>query len=1026
MTYKKINNLLGWLVFAIASAVYIVTSEPTASFWDCGEYIATAFKLQVGHPPGAPTFQLVARFLSLFAFGDLTQVARMVNSLSALASGFTILFLFWSITALAKKIGGNTQQMSFGTKVAIFGSGLVGALAYTFSDTFWFSAVEGEVYAFSSFFTAFVFWAILKWEEVADKAHATRWIILIFFMVGLSIGVHLLNLLALPAIMFVFYYKKYKPTKRGIFITLFLSVILLAVILYGIIPMVVWLSGKFEIFFVNVVRLPFNSGTIIYFLLLFGSIIYGIYYTHKHKKYLANTILLCLTFVLIGYSTFFTLVIRSHSNPPIDENNPEDAVSLLSYLNREQYGETPLFYGPYFNAPQDRTKPAKDGTPVYGRDDRLRKYVVIDPRENVKPNYDSRFCTIFPRMWSPDNGRGHPEGYKSWANIKGTPIQVQGQGGKPETIYKPTFSENLKFFFKYQVGYMYFRYFMWNFAGRQNDSQGFGNPLDGNWISGIKFLDEWRLGPQNYPQLMKNDATNKFYMLPLLLGIIGLLFQIKKSKKDAFIVALLFFFTGLAIVLYLNQSPNQPRERDYAYAASFYAFAIWIGFGVYAIFDWVKKKLSDKIAAIAATLVCLLLVPTIMAKEGWNDHDRSNRYMARDFAKNYLESCAPNAVLFTHGDNDTFPLWYAQDVEGIRTDVRVIVLTLFNTDWYVNQMRNKVYESEPLKFSIPPDKIASGKREFVYITEKEELKDYISLSKLLEFVASDDPRSKLTFQGGIQIEHFPTKNFRVPVDSAKVVNNGTVPKELADSVVKNMDWRFERNLITKNYLMMLDLIASSNWERPIYFAVNGGSEPYLHLEKYFQQEGLAYRLVPAKMSSHDGQVGRINTAIMYDNMMNKFTFGNINKDGIYIDETIKRQVFYIQNYRNQFGRLANALIQEGKKDSALAVLDRCMEVLPLDKLQPDYFTLPLAEGYYKLGKTETADNIVNQIVSLHDEALKYYYSFPSSFEKSLQREKYQSLAILQQTGTITEKYNRKDIHDQVMQIFNTYYSKFRM
>lgn len=1026
MTYKKINNLLGWLVFAIASAVYIITSEPTASFWDCGEYIATAFKLQVGHPPGAPTFQLVGRFFALFAFGDVTLVARMVNSLSALASGFTILFLFWSITALAKKLNNNSQEMSVGTKIAIFGSGLVGALAYTFSDTFWFSAVEGEVYAFSSFFTAFVFWAILKWGEVADKPHATRWIILIFFMVGLSIGVHLLNLLALPAIMFVYYYKKYKTTKRGIFITLILSVILLALILYIIIPLVVWLSGKFEIFFVNVVRMPFNSGTIIYFLLLFGSIIYGIYYTHKRRKYLANTILLCVTFLLIGYSTFFTLVIRSHSNPPIDENNPEDAVSLLSYLNREQYGETPLFYGPYYNAPQDRTKPAKDGTPVYGRDDRLRKYVIIDPRENVKPNYDSRFCTIFPRMWSPDNGRGHPEGYKSWANVKGTPIQVQGPSGKVETIYKPTFSENLKFFTKYQVSFMYFRYFMWNFAGRQNDSQGFGNPVDGNWISGINFLDEWRLGPQNYPQLMKNNATNKFYMLPLLLGIIGLIFHLRRNKKDAFIVALLFFFTGLAIVLYLNQSPNQPRERDYAYAASFYAFAIWIGFGVFAIFDWLKKKLNERIAAVATTVVCLLLVPTIMAKEGWDDHDRSNRYTALDFAINYLESCAPNAVLFTHGDNDTFPLWYAQDVEGIRTDVRVIVLTLFNTDWYVNQMRNRAYESDPLKFSIPPDKIASGKREFVYITEQEGLKDHIELSKIMEFVASDDPRTKLTFQGGMQIEHFPAKNLRVPVDSVKVINNGTVPAELADSVVKNMDWRLERNLITKNYLMILDLIASSKWERPIYFAINGGSEPYLGLEKYFQQEGLAYRLVPAKMKSHDGQVGRINTSIMYNNMMNKFKFGNIEKNGFYIDETIKRQVFYIQNYRSQFGRLAHALIQEGKNDSALAVLDRCMQMLPLDKLKPDYFTLPLAEGYYKLGKTEVADNIIKQIVNLNDEALKYYYSFPSSFEKSLQREKYQCLAILQQTETITKKYQRKDINEQVMQIFNTYYSRFRM
>ncbi len=1006
--YKKLNNIIGWIIFAIATVVYIITSEPTASFWDCGEYIATAYKLQVGHPPGAPLFQLLGRFFSLFAFGDSSLVARMINTMSALSSSFTILFLFWSITMLAKKIVLASGEITKAKMYAIFGSGIVGALAFTFSDSFWFSAVEGEVYAMSSFFTAIVFWAILKWEETADEDHSYRWLILIAYLIGLSIGVHLLNLLAIPAITFVYYFKKYKPTKKGIFITLIISFIILTVIMYIIIPWIVQLAGLFERFFVNAIGLPFNTGTIIYFILLISGIIWGLIYTKKHKKVILNTIILGFIFILIGYSSFFLLIIRSNANTPIDENNPEDAISLLAYLNREQYGDWPLLHGQYYNAPLvDR----KDGNPVYIKDKEKGKYVISDDRKNTIPVYDSRYETIFPRMWS-STETIYVDDYKRWAGIK----------RDPDNKHIPTFGENLRFFFKYQLGHMYLRYFMWNFAGRQNDIQGRGGLLKGNWISGINFIDEWRLGPQNnLPESMENKGRNKFYFLPLILGLIGLFYQFNKNYKDGIVVSLLFIMTGIAIVIYLNQYSPQPRERDYAYAATFYAFAIWIGLGVLSIFDFFAKKFKLKISAFATILVCLILVPGIMAKDGWDDHDRSGRYTALQVAKNYLNSCAQNAILFTNGDNDTFPLWYAQEVEGIRTDVRVANMSLLNTDWYIDQLKRKAYDSDPVPFSLTKDKYIQGTRDYVPIIENEKLLDineFHDLKDIMAFVASDNPGSKFNSQVGL-LNYIPTKKFKISVDSSTLVENGTVPLELADEIVP-VKWTLNRSGVHKNNMMVLDLLATNNWERPVYFAITTGNEAYINLTDYFQLEGMAYRLVPIKTKRTDGKIGRINTDVMYDNLMNKFYVGMHDKN-IYLNEDNIRMTM---NLRNIYTRLADELIIEGKKDSAVAVLNRCIELMPDETVRYNYFVLPIAESYYKAGETEKANEIVLRLIELTEQDLNYYFLFTGQKAKLIDFEKQQGLAKLHKINQVIQEYEQTDLSKISGDIFEQYYGLY--
>jgi hypothetical protein len=1018
--YQKINNITGWVLFAIASAVYIITSEPTASYWDCGEYISTAFKLQTGHPPGAPLFQLIGRFFSLFAFGNNALVARMVNTMSALASGFTILFLFWSITRLAKKLvlTEGSEEIPLAKIYAVIGSGIVGALAYTFSDSFWFSAVEGEVYAMSSFFTAFVFWAILKWEDVYDSPEGLRWIILIAFMIGLSIGVHLLNLLALPSIVMVIYYKKYKPTIGGSILAFIISILLLAFIMFMIIPGVVSLAGSFEQFFINTFGLPFNTGTAIYALLVTGLLVWGIQYSHKKGKVIINTALLCFTFILIGYSSFMMLVIRSNANTPINENSPTNAVGLLSYLNRDQYGDWPLVTGPYYDAP---VTGRKDAPPLYARDDKAGKYVVIDERKGRVPVYDPRFTTFFPRMWS-NSEQSHIKEYQRWADIKGTPIEVTDQEGKPKTINKPTFGENLTFFWRYQVIHMYWRYFMWNFAGKQNDLQGLGNNVDGNWISGIKFIDEMRLGPQdNFPATKINKGTNKLYFLPFILGILGLVYQFKRRYKDGIIIGLLFIMTGIAIVVYLNQYSTQPRERDYAFAASFYAFAFWIGIGVLAIIDWMQKKLDAKKSAFIATGLCTLLVPGLMAKEEWNDHDRSGRYACLASAVNFLESCEPNAILFTVGDNDTFPLWYAQEVEGIRRDVRVSCLSLLSGDWYINQMRNKVYESDPLPISLRPEQYRATNREVVYLIEQPNVKENVDLKDLFDIMSTHEEQLQFLNEGD-KINYFPTKNFSLKVDTALARKSGMVPERYRDSIVPAVTFKVNQEAITRSDLIVLDILAHNNWKRPIYFSSAIASEPLQGLSDYIVQEGLAYKLVPARIRvAQEGQPGGINTKAMYNNMTKKFLWKNLNKPNVYLDETARRLAM---NYRNAFGRLAQAFVEENQPKKAIEVLDRCMEILPEYQMPYDYFTLQMAYAYSRAGEVKKASDIWNKMIYNCKENLSYCARLPVEKSGGMENETQQNLLYLQKIAQDAKKTNQSAIEQKAGKLFEEYYSRF--
>jgi len=1012
--YRLLNNIGGWLAFAIALVVYTLTVEPTASFWDCGEFISSSYKLEVGHPPGAPLFMVVARFFSLFAGNDVSKVAKMINMISVIASALTILFLFWTISHLARKIIGKGTELSTGQTVIILGSALVGSLVYTFSDTFWFSAVEGEVYATSSLFTAVVFWAILKWENASDQKHANRWLIFIAYLMGLSIGIHLLNLLAIPAIVFVYYFRKFKPSRNGIIIASFVAIILLGGIMYVILPWVVKLGSWFELAFVNGIGLPYNSGITIYLLLLAGGLAWGIWYTIRKGKVILNTILLCVTVIIIGYSSFTLILIRSLADPPMDQNNPETLFSLQYYLNREQYGERPLIRGQYYSAPLIDIKPGK------------KTYTKMDGRYEVTNRdleyvFAPEFITIFPRMYSRDPV--HVEDYKYWGKIEGTKVSMRTGSGSTQEMTKPTFGENLRFFFRYQLGYMYLRYFMWNFAGRQNDIQGHGDNLKGNWISGIRFIDEARLGKQdNLPeQYNDNPARNTYYLLPLLLGLLGVYYLYRQDKKDFWVILLLFFFTGIAIVLYLNQTPHQPRERDYAYAGSFYAFAIWIGLGVTAIYHFFTKKIKPLPGAIISVSGCLLFVPLIMAFQNWDDHDRSGRYTARDFGANYLNSCAPNAILFTNGDNDTFPLWYAQEVEGIRTDVRVVNLSYLGADWYADQMKRKAYESDPIPFSLEKEQYIQGTRDIVLVENR--IKDYYDLKELMDFVASDDPRTRVRSPYGLNemVDFLPTNKFKLAIDSVDMIRKGVVPEWSADRIVHEMRWQYNDDIIYKNHLLFLDLMAHNDWIRPVYIAITVPREHYMGLENYFQVEGMAYRIVPIEAGEAELSLGRIETQIMYDNMMNRFKWGNANDPDVYLDENNRRM---LSNLRNSFGRLGLALIEEGKMDSARVVLDYCMEIVPNERVPFSFWAVSLAEGYYELGDTEKANRIVEQIGEIFGDELTYFFSIQRKYRSRLMDDIQLALHVFQQIVLLTEEYNQTELNTRLNEQFSIFYTGY--
>ena len=1006
--YQLINNLAGWITFIIASAVYLLTIEPTASFWDCGEFIASGFKLEVGHPPGAPFFMLLMRFFTMLA-PTTTLIPIFANALSVLASAFTILFLFWSVTHLARKLVVAVDDKYTLTQVVlIIGSGLVGALTYTFSDTFWFSAVEAEVYATSSLFTALVFWAILKWENVAHEPYANRWLVFIAYLMGLSIGVHLLNLLAIPAIVMVYYFKKYTVTPWGVVKALGLSVVLLLIMMYGIIQGFIVGASKFELLFVNSFGLPFKSGLFFYLLLVAGLLIWGIHYTYRNSKAVLNTVLLCLAVVLIGYSTFALIVIRSSANPPMDQNSPDDTFSLLYYLNREQYGDRPLVMGNSFEAPViSKTQ----GSPQYFQKD--GKYAVSSYKSNYK--YDDRFVSFFPRMYSSDPQ--HVRSYKEWSNFKGRPIRVTGMSGDTEIKQVPTFGETMRFFFSYQVGHMYLRYFMWNFAGRQNDLQGQGEAVKGNWISGIPFIDNPRLGSQiDLPATFRNKAHNRYYMLPLILGLAGLFFHYYRNRKDFWVVSLLFVLTGIAIVVYLNQTPNQPRERDYAYAGSFYAFSIWVGLGVMALFEAVRKAINNAPGAFLTTGLALVFVPGLMAFENWDDHDRSGSYIPVDFAYNALKSADPNAIVFSYGDNDTFPLWYAQEVEEVRTDVRVANLSYLRADWYIEQMLRKAYESEPLPASMKKEQYIVGTREVVLATDK--ITQPVHVKQAVDFMLSDNPSTKLNspFERGETIDFFPSKNLYLPIDKEVIQKEGVVLPQYMHEVVDTMHWRLPSNYLLKDGQFLMDLMAYNNWQRPMYFAITVNTDTYQNLDKYFQLEGLVYRVVPIEANRVRGRYGKVNTEIMYNNLMNVYQYRSIADPKVYINENSTR---IISNYRNIFGRLASALVAEGQNVKAVAVLDRCMEIIPYETVPFNFFALSLIEGYYQAGAVDKAVNYSRIYMDQCSNELGYLLSLSDRLSGSVRGEVELSIYILQELYKMANSYEKGEHLAEIEKLFDT-------
>jgi hypothetical protein len=1058
--YRSINNITGWAIFAISAFTYLMTIEPTASLWDCGEFIASSYKLEVGHPPGNPVFMVMARFFTLFAGGNQSLVAAMVNSMSALASAFTILFLFWTITHLARKIIiRNEDQFSTGKIIAVMAAGATGALAYTFSDSFWFSAVEGEVYATSSLFTAVVFWAILKWEDVADEEYADRWIILIAFLMGLSIGVHLLNLLTLPAIVLVYYFRKYDFNWKGFLISIGVSVLLLALLMYGLMPGVVTISSKVDLFFVNTLGLPPNSGMIFHFVLMavmfilavkmsissnniiktslfsFGAFLlsgiwvisgsvflniivltgvggYTWYLANKNRIEL-NTLLTAVMVIMIGYSSNAIIVIRATANTPLNENQPEQPFSLLYFLNREQYGQRPLFRGAYFNAP---VVDYKDGKPKYALENGKYKKTAY----NLETIYDPRFITLFPRMWSDQSD--HEQIYKEWGKIKGVPLSVTDRSGEKQIVKKPKFSENLRFMFSYQFGYMYFRYFLWNFAGKQNDTQGTGGAINGNWITGINFLDEPRVGTSDLPPDMKNDTSrNKYYLLPFILGIIGLFYQLNRDYKNWWAILLLFLMTGAAIVFYLNQYPNQPRERDYAYAGSFYFYAVWIGLGVLALFEALSKITGEKIAAPVAGVICLIAVPALMASENWDDHDRSGRYLARDVAFNYLNSCAPNSILFTNGDNDTFPLWYAQEVEGKRTDIRVCNLMLLNTDWYINQMKWKTNKSDPLPVSLPVQKYYDGINNQVFIMEK--TKDPVDVSTIIDFVASDNKATKIQVSPTEILDIIPSRTIRIPVDPAKVIASGTVKPEDADKIVPYIDIKLKGSSILKSQLIVLDILAHNNWERPVYF-VSGYHNDALGLEEYFQYEGLAYRLVPIKSENKSWvDYGRINTDILYDNVINKFVWGGANDSKVNLDYNHIRTLMVVKA-RLSYARLAKALAGEGKNGKAAEVIDRCNELLPADRFPYDPYYPDLIEASFLSGSYDKAEKMTRDFCEYYYNRLDYFLKQNPYVISSADYEIQSAIQYTSKVAGFCLSNGRTDLGNEIQAKAERYYKEY--
>ncbi|SFC52831.1 Protein of unknown function [Parapedobacter composti] len=1002
MNYNRINNSIGWLCGFIATTVYIMTAERTTSFWDTGEFIASAYKMQIVHQPGAPLFLMLQNVFSNLAFGNTERIAFWMNVGSAVSSGLTIVFLCWTITALARKVlwkpGTELTRVNL---IQIMASGAVGALAYTFTDTFWFSAVESEVYAMSSLCTAVVFWAILKWDARAEEPGADKWLLFIAYIMGLSIGVHLLNLLAIPAIALVIYFRRTaKATSGGAIRALLIGFVVVAVVLWGIIQYLIKFAAYFDLFFVNTLGLGFGSGVVVFALLVIGATVYGIRYSIQRAKPLLNIILLSFAFVVFGYSSFAMILIRAKANPTLNNSDPDNAFSFLSYLNREQYGDNPLFKGPYFDS---RPIDIKYGSNIYRRG--AERYEVAG--RNFDYEYDRE--TVFPRIYSTREA-SHQQYYRSYLNL-----------GENE---QPTFGDNLRFFFSYQIGHMYGRYFLWNFVGRQNDQQGHGDFTTGNWISGIRFIDQWHVGGQDaLPQSQLTDPSyNKFYFLPLILGLLGAWWHFKRRQRDAGVVGLLFFMTGLAIVLYLNQTPLQPRERDYAYAGSFYAFAIWIGLGVAAITDWLAKKLSAKTAAAIATGIGLLAGPVILAKDGWDDHDRSEKYLARDIARNYLESCAPNAILFTYGDNDTYPLWYAQEVEGIRPDIRVVNLSLLSADWYVRQMKDKVNEADPLPITIPDEKYVKGVRDVIYYQDAK-IPGHVELKNIVALMLSDNPNDKRQIQGEQPENFLPTKNLQLTVDREAVVRNNVVPEAWRDSITDVMHWTYNRNYVSRTELAIMDMLVNNNWERPVYFATTVPSENFMGLDKYLVSEGFALRLMPIAIKPNTAQ-GLVNAEAIYGHVTNnKYTWGNM-RNARYIDPESYRMISLILN--NIYGAPAEALIAEGRVDEARELLNNALEFMPerIYRIMDAYGYSFITDNLYAVGETDKAKSLTERNIAYIDDQLKYYAAIAET-KPNLEMQNIQySMFTLNRFAEAAKEHGQTDLAARIEKIFGQYEARF--
>jgi hypothetical protein len=1007
------NNITGWALFAVSLLVYLLTIEPTVSFWDCGEFILCSYRLEVGHPPGAPFFLLLGRFFTLFAGGDTSKVAMMVNIMSAMASAFTILFLFWSVTRLIRLATGDSTDVRGGKALAILASGAVGALAYAFSDTFWFSAVEGEVYATSSLFTAAVFWAMLRWYDEADDPHAGRWIILIAYLMGLSIGVHLLNLLALPVLVLIWYFRKYEVTVKGVIYATLAGFLILGVLNFLFIPGVAKVAGWFELFFVNTLGMPFNSGLYIYLVLLVGLTAGGLWYSLKKKRVILNQVMTVAAVLLLGYSSFALIIIRANAHPPMNQNDPSDVFSFIYYINRTQYGRAPLVYGHYYSAPVVGIE-----RKVGGYNKKEGRYV---PYYSSEYEYDKRFMTLFPRMYSSDPD--HIRQYEYWGKVKGRKVAVRS-GGSNEQVTLPSFGENLRFFFRYQVGVMYMRYFMWNWSGRQNDLQGNGNVMDGNWVSGIPLIDNARLGDQSQlpAENRNNPAHNRYYLLPLLAGLAGLFWQYRKDRKGLSLVLLLFLMTGLAIVTYLNQNPSQPRERDYAYAGSFYAWAMWIGMGVMLFFDLLRRFMKDYPAAVIPSAVLLAAVPLLLIAENYDDHDRSDRYTARDIASNYLSTCDENAILLTYGDNDSFPLWYIQDVEGFRTDVRVANLSYLQSGFYIETMSRKAFESDPLPFTLPPEKYVEGER--VQLPVEDLIREPTPIRKVVEFAGSDDPKAKVDLSGrGDFFNFIPVREFIVDVDSAHVLATGAVRPWHADRMLIPMIWKFKGTMAIKDDLAVMDIMAGNNWERPLYYATTVPGSTYIGLEDFFVLEGMAYRVSPIRIDPPaPGETGMVDTREMYENMMNSFRWGNAGEEGVYLDEN-NRRLFDV--FRRQFARLSRALVLEGDTVRALAAAEKGLGIVPPEKMPYDYFSIELAGALAMAGERERAEDIFNTITDNALASLSFIAALPDDKGYGLDYTVSVSLQALLEVYRKATSLDMPALAERASRELNRYYGEVR-